>query len=350
MYDMNPSLPVATRPDNWPEPEQLGFGQYLGSWMVVADHTASGWSAPTALRLADGHTPTASAGVQYGFTVFEGLKTFRGPGGRAHLFRPHDHAARLRQSALRLGMPVVPDELFVEACRMASKIHEALLPPHGRGSLYLRPTITADEEALGFRVASRHRFSVVVTPSSEPVLKTYRLWAERELTRAAPGGIGAAKTGGNYAAGMLGLIKARERGCDDVCWLDSATHSKLGEAGTMNLFVEIDHRLCTPPLDGTILAGITRDTLMRLAKEDGVTVEERELPIEELVTLERAGRVGCAFGLGTAARLVRVRELVDGARSVIFKDVGRAEHYFRRLKAVQEGTVATHAEWRVAVD
>lgn len=350
MYDMKPELPVATRPANWPEPEQLGFGQYLGDWMVAADHTSSGWSAPVAARLSDTRTPVASAGVQYGLTVFEGLKTFRGPDGQAHLFRPYEHAARLRQSALRLGMPVVSDELFVEACRMASRIHEPLLPPFGRGSLYLRPTLMADEEALGFRVASRHRFSVAVTPSSEPVLKTFRLWAERELTRAAPGGLGAAKTGGNYAAGMLGLIKSRERGCDDVLWLDSATHSKLGEAGTMNLFVEIDHRLCTPPLDGTILAGVTRDTLIRLAREEGVVIEERELPLDELSTLERAGRVGCAFGLGTAARLVRIREIVDGGRAIGFHDVGRAEHYFKRLKVVQEGGVEAHAEWRVAVD
>jgi branched-chain amino acid aminotransferase len=246
-------------------------------------------------------------------------------------------------------MPALDANDFVAACELAVRVHEALVPAHGRGALYLRPTVFACEEGLGFRVAARHRMVLVVTPCSDPPLKTLRLWADRELTRAAPGGLGAAKTGGNYAAGMLGLQRARARGYDDVAWLDASTHSRLAEAGTMNLFVEIDHVLCTPPLDGTILAGITRDSLMQLLRDEGVRVEERELPLAGLGVLERAGRLGCAFGVGTAARLARISEIGHAQDLIRFRDHGRGEHLRRLLKTVQEGRSEAHSDWRVPV-
>ncbi|MGQ0621570.1 MAG: aminotransferase class IV [Panacagrimonas sp.] len=341
-------LPRATRPADWPAPEQLGFGQYLGPYMVVADHDVRlGWSHPRVeTRVL---SAVASGGLQYGLSAFEGLKAYRAPDDSIHLFRPREHASRLRQSCERLALPTVDESRFVEACTLATQVHEALIPPHGRGALYLRPTVFACEEALGFRVASQHRMVLAVTPCADPAPRTIRLWADRELTRAAPGGLGAAKTGGNYAAGMLGMLRARERGYDDVAWLDANTHTRLGEAGTMNLFVEIDHTLCTPPLDGTILAGITRDTLMQALRNEGLKVEERELPLDELGTLERAGRLGCAFGVGTAVRLVRIAEIGHPHDLIRFRDPGRCEHLRRILKNVQEGQVPQQPHWRLAV-
>lgn len=348
MNDLQAALPLATLPDHWPAPEQLGFGQYLGPYMVVADHGARlGWSSPRVE--ARSQAPVASGGMQYGLSVFEGLKAYRGPDGSVHLFRPREHAARLRQSCERLAMPELDEIRFIEACALATQVHEALIPPHGRGALYLRPTIFACEEGLGFRVASQHRMVLAVTPCADPAPRTIRLWADRELTRAASGGLGAAKTGGNYAAGMLGTLRARERGYDDVAWLDATTHTRLGEAGTMNLFVEIDHVLCTPPLDGTILAGVTRDALMQLLRSEGVKVEERELPLDELGTLERAERLGCAFGVGTAARLARIAEIGYPRNVIRFRGPGRCEHLRRVLKSVQEGQVLQQPEWRLAV-
>lgn len=266
MNDLALPLPRARRPAEWPAPEQLGFGLHLGPYAVVADHDARrGWSGlRVELRV---QAPVSSGGLQYAMSVFEGLKAYRGPDGRALLFRPREHAARLRQSCARLAMPPLEEDSFIAACHLAVQVHEALIPPPGRGALYLRPTLYANDEALGFRVAQQHRFALIVTPCADPPLKTLRLWADHELTRAAPGGLGAAKTGGNYAAGMLGLQRARERGYDDIAWLDAGTHTRLSEAGTMNLFVEIDHVLCTPPLDGTLLAGITRDSLMQVLRD-----------------------------------------------------------------------------------
>jgi branched-chain amino acid aminotransferase len=332
-----------------PQPEALGFGQYLAPCVVESEHAGQGWSVPRTLPLSQARSPIASGGLQYGLSVFEGLKAYRGPDGRAHLFRPQAHAERLCASAARLGLPALDPALFLRLCREAVRVHEAWLPPHGRGSLYLRPTLYADEEALGFRAAHRHRVTVVVTPSSDPPVKTLTLWAEAELTRAAPGGLGAAKTGGNYAAGLLGLLRARERGCDDVAWLDALRHENLAEAGTMNLFVEVDHQWCTPPLDGTILSGVTRDSLIAILRGEGLEVRERVLSLPELLRLERAGRVGAALGTGTAARIVRIASIRGLDGSLRLRDVGHAERFAAQLKSIQEGASDRFPEWRISI-
>ena len=340
----------ASPPSDWPAPEQLSFGRYLAPLVVRSRWSpAAGWSALQVVPRADVQVSVASGTVQYGLSVFEGLKAYRAADGSAHLFRAHEHAARLRTSAARLGLPEVDEHLFIEACRDAVRVHEAYLPPYGRGALYLRPTIAASEEALGYRAAIEHQFSVTVMPCCDPPLKTMMLWAEPELTRASAGGLGAAKTGGNYAAGLLGQMRARERGFDDVAWLDAATHSRLAEAGTMNLFVEVDRAWITPPLDGTILAGVTRDTLITLLREDGLRVEEADLDLEELARFERAGRVGGSFGCGTAARLVRIGAIRGPRASVQFRDGGHALRFLRRLKQAQEGSSDSHDRWRLRV-
>lgn len=343
--------PYTSLPSNWPQPEELGFGQHLAPLVVLADHRpARGWSPLRVVPRAEALTPVASGGMQYGLSVFEGLKVYRDAQGVAQLFRPRAHAARLAASAERLGMPVLDEGRFLEACHMAARIHEAYLPPHGRGSLYLRPTLYADEEALGFRVATRHQLAVIVMPCCDPPpLKTLSLWAEPELTRAALGGLGAAKTGGNYAAGLLGMLRAKGQGCDDVAWLDAATHTKLAEAGTMNLFVEIDRVWCTPPLDGTILAGVTRDTLVQLMRAEGLGVDEREIDLRELPALGRAGRLGGAVGTGTAARVVRIASISGPVQTVQFRDAGQGARFSALLKTAQECSGGPGGAWWTAV-
>jgi len=352
MYERTNETLLAPLPPDWPEPEDLGFGLYLGPYLIETGHRAeSGWSAPSVTPRAASPVPMASGAVQYGLSVFEGLKAYRDPDGAIHLFRPQAHLRRLQASARRLCMPAPPEDLLMTLCRLAVQVHAALVPPHGRGSLYLRPTLFAEEEGLGLRAAARHRLSIAVTACSDPQPKTLRLWAEPELIRAAPGGLGAAKAGANYAASMAGLQRARERGFDDVAWLDAGTHTQLGEAGTMNLFVQIGTELITPPLDGTILAGITRDSVITLLRERGVRVLEQPIELDTLLAAQSAGMLGGAIGTGTAARIARISAIGDGVREIQFTDRGLAADIGAALKQVQEGRAsATHADWRVAVD
>lgn len=350
MHTPPTGLYEAALPEDWPEPEALGFGQVLGPYLAHAQHCDdSGWHAPSVSARTAMPVPVASGGLQYGFSVFEGLKAFRNADGQIHLFRPRDHARRLQQSAQRLVMPEPPEELFMTLCQLAVQVHARYVPPFGRGSLYLRPTLYAEEDALGFRPAARHRLAVAVTPCSDPAPKQMRLWAETELIRAAPGGIGAAKTGGNYAAGLAGQQRARANGYDDVIWLDALTHRELAEAGTMNVFVQIGSEVLTPPLDGTILAGITRDSVLRLLRTEGISVSEHRITLDDLATAGMAGQLGTAFGVGTAARLVTISEISDGATAFRFRDTGLASRLYDKLKQVQEGSTHALREWRVPV-
>jgi branched-chain amino acid aminotransferase len=350
MHTPPTGLYEAPLPADWPEPEALGFGRVLGPYLAHAQHgDDSGWHAPSISARSALPVPVAGGGLQYGFSVFEGLKAYRNADGQIHLFRPRDHARRLQQSAQRLVMPEPPEELFMTLCQLAVQVHARYVPAHGRGALYLRPTLYAEEDALGFRPATKHRLAVAVTPCSDPLPKSMRLWAETELIRAAPGGLGAAKTGGNYAAGLAGQMRARANGFDDVVWLDALTHRELAEAGTMNLFVQIGDEVLTPPLDGTILAGITRDSVLRLLRADGVRVSEHRVTLDELAAAGMAGQLGTAFGVGTAARLVTISEINDGTTAIRFRDTGLAGRLYERLKQVQEGTTHALREWRVAV-
>lgn len=343
------TLPRAELPANWPQPESLGFGAYLGPLLVSCEHDGARWSVPKILPREEVRLAIASGGLQYGLSVFEGLKAYRAPDGNMHLFRPQVHAQRLAASAQRLWLPEISEELFLQTCRMATQVHEVFLPPLGRGSLYLRPTIHADEEGLGLKRASHHHYTVAVTPCSDPPLKTLRLWAEPELIRAAAGGLGAAKTGANYAAGLGGLMRARERGYDDVIWLDSATHQWLGEAGTMNLFVQIGQRLLTPPLDGTILAGVTRDSLLQIAREFGLETAEAPVSLVDLRGAAKNDQLVCAFGCGTASRIVQIREIGTPEGNIKIADNGVPQKLAMRLKALQEGSASECSSWRVAV-
>lgn len=346
-----PEVPLfSPLPPDWPAPEALGFGQHLGPYLAEAQHRVDGgWGAPCLTPRTAAPSPIASGAMQYALSVFEGLKAYRGADDDIHLFRPRDHARRLQRSAERLGLPSPPEALITQLCRLAVQVHAAYLPPHGRGALYLRPTLFAEEEGLGMRCAARHRLSVIVTPCSDPPLKNLRLWAEPELIRAAPGGLGATKTGANYAAGIGGLLRAKAHGYDDVAWLDAGTHCELAEAGTMNLFVQIGGEVLTPPLDGTILAGITRDSVIELLRAARVPVSEMPISLNDLAHAQSAGLLGAAFGTGTAARVARITSIGNGEHEISFRDTGLVESIYTRLKRVQENMRAPHAEWRESV-
>jgi branched-chain amino acid aminotransferase len=295
-------------------PGPLGFGKLLTDHVFLAEHTAEqGWGEFAIRPRNQAGVDLASGALQYGLSIFEGLKAYRTSAGQFHLFRPDRHARRFAQSAQRLCMPPIETGRLVAALRALTRVEQDSIPEVDRGSLYLRPVLFASDEYLGVRPGSRHTLAVLGSPVDSYFgqdARPLRLWAERELTRAAPGGLGAVKTGGNYAASLLAAQRAKQRGYDQVLWLDAVEHRYLEEVGTMNLFVHLKSAgVVTPPADGTILEGVTRDCCLTLLREWGIPSEERRLTLDDLQRASAEGDLLEIFGTGTAAVIAEVGEV-----------------------------------------
>lgn len=331
-------------------PSVFGFGAALLDQALFAEHhDGEGWREATLQARAAGDLPMASGAVQYGFSCFEGMKAFRGPDGSVHLFRIDAHAARLRASCERLCLPVLPEANFIEHAARYVDASRDMVPEHGKGSIYLRPTLAACEEFLGMRTARAHRFAILGTPVPAPAGKPLKLWVEREFVRAAPGGMGSAKTGGNYAAGMLGAERAKARGFDQVIWLDAPERRFLAEAGVMNVFVVIGEEVLTPPLDGTILAGITRSSCMALLQGWGKRVTERPIALAELTAAHASGALGEVFGTGTAACVAPIIRIGGEHEDLELQSGPIATRLRTELGRIQDGSGADPHGWRRVV-
>ncbi|QHS57951.1 branched-chain amino acid aminotransferase [Mucilaginibacter sp. 14171R-50] len=247
--------------------------------------------------------------LHYGQTVFEGMKAFRLEDGGVSIFRMDKHLLRLNRSLERMCMPAVPEELFFSALENLVAIDEGWVSGLSGNSLYLRPMVFATEARLGVMEAQEYRFMVVALPMANYYNGAVRVKVETEYTRAAKGGAGFAKCGGNYGGAFLPTRLARAAGFDQVLWTDGDTHSFIEESGTMNVMFAIGGTLITPPLNGTILDGVNRDSILTLAKARGIKTEERPISYSELEKAFENGSVVEAFGVGTAAVLTQIREI-----------------------------------------
>jgi branched-chain amino acid aminotransferase len=331
-------------------PAELAFGRHLGPWCVVSEHDAvHGWSPARVQPLDACSLSVAAASVQYGLGVFEGLKAQRGPDGALHLFRPHAHALRFANSARRLCLPPLPPDRFVELCAQVAAIHEPLVPRHGEGSLYLRPTLATTDAFLGLRAGQRHLLAVVANPCGPPPTRPLKVWIERDTIRAAPGGLGAVKTGANYAAGLLALEAARARGYDQVLFVDAFARERLSEAGSNNIFVVLDDRVITPALDDTLLAGVTRDSCLLLLRELGLAVEERAPTLRELAAWHERKSLRELFCTGTASSVIAIERLVGDGLELVPPGGSLVAELRRRLDDAQSGRAPCPSDWRVPV-
>jgi branched-chain amino acid aminotransferase len=291
----------------------LGFGRHFTDHMFLLDHDAErGWHAPRIVPYGPLQVDPAACGLHYGQTIFEGLKAFFGVDGRIRVFRMGDHLARLNASARRLCIPPVAPELLEPGLRALLALDADWMPEGEGTSLYVRPLVFATEGFLGVRPSRKYTLCAFVSPVGDyyaagaaPV----KIWVEQKRTRAAHGGLGAAKTGANYAASMKAAEEARARGFAQVLWLDAREHRWVEEVGTMNLFAQLGDEVVTPPLEGTLLAGITRASVLTLLREWGVPATERRLAIDELQAAQAAGTLREIFGTGTAAVISPVGEL-----------------------------------------
>lgn len=342
-----------TTPRPRPTGTKLGFGRYLTDHVLVAEHdAATGWQPARIVPTGSTRAEIASGALQYGLSIFEGLKAFK-TDREIRLFRPDAHAKRFALSAKRLCMPEVPVETFINAVRALVRVDADWCPAQtGGGALYIRPTLYADESFLGVRPAQQHVFSVLLSPVDsywDGEEHSLKLWAEREFTRAALGGVGSVKTGGNYASSLLAAKRAKERGYDQVLWLDAIKRDFLEEAGTMNVFARIGDTVITPPLQGTILPGITRDSCLTLLREWGVPVEERPVSLTELGEAQKAGKAIEMWGTGTAAVISPIGEVAWEDGSIKSTGFEVAPRLRKALDGIQSGRDADTHGWIVSI-
>jgi branched-chain amino acid aminotransferase len=348
-------VPGATRAEAIADP---GFGKVFTDHMVTIEWDEDrGWHSATLGPRGPLSLDPACAVLHYAQEIFEGLKAYRLADGAMALFRPEQNARRFNHSADRLAMPHVPEDVFVEAIRQLVLADRDWFPTVEGGSLYVRPFMIATEAFLGVRPAKQYKFLVIVSAagnyfkSGAPAVS---IWVSQDYTRAAPGGTGAAKCGGNYAASLVPHANAVRRGHDQVCFLDAAEHRWVEELGGMNLFFVLDDgTLITPPLTGTILAGITRDSLITLAREDGLTVVEERYAIDQWRADAESGRLTEAFACGTAAVVTAIGKVAsrDGEFIVGSGGTGQTTQRLRdKLVAIQRGTAEDKHGWVMRLD
>ena len=355
-------LPIAHQPHPAPASAQQiaailanpGFGSQFTDHMVTIEWSEElGWhDAVLGPRGPIALDPAASV-LHYAQEIFEGLKAYQHADGSVALFRPQANAQRFNASAQRLAMPELPEDLFVEAVRQLVLADRAWIPAQEGASLYLRPFMIATEAFLGVRPAKAYKFIVIASPagnyfkSGTPAVS---LWVS-DYTRAAPGGTGAAKCGGNYAASLVPTAEAFARGHDQVLFLDAAQHQWVEELGGMNLFfVFADGSLLTPPLSGTILPGITRDSLITLALDAGLHVREERYGIDQWRADAASGALVETFACGTAAVVTSVGKVTQGQDSFVIGSGGPGQLTQKlkdQLVAIQRGAVADSHGWVV---
>ncbi|MGL4305398.1 MAG: branched-chain amino acid aminotransferase [Mycobacteriaceae bacterium] len=334
-----------------------GFGKFFTDHMVSINFDQSkGWHNAQVIAYGPIELDPSAVVLHYAQEIFEGLKAYRQPDGSIATFRPESNAQRLQASARRLAMPELPTELFLESLRQLISVDGAWVPvAGGEDALYLRPFMIATEPGLGVRPAKSYRYLLIASPAGAYFaqgVKPVSVWLSTEYVRAAPGGTGAAKFGGNYAASLLAQMQAAQEGCDQVVWLDATERRYVEEMGGMNLFFVFgsgpDARLVTPELSGSLLPGITRNSLLQLAFDAGFAVEERKISTDEWQSKAISGEITEVFACGTAAVITPVGRVkhADGEFVIGTGEPGAVTMALRdTLTGIQRGTFADTHGW-----
>lgn len=291
----------------------IEFGKYISDHMLVADFIDNKWQTPQIVPFSDIPMSPAMLSLHYGQSVFEGMKAFKNKDGDICIFRPQKHSDRLNKSLARMCMPEIPEELFIQSLHAIVETDQAWIPTTEGSSLYLRPFVFAFEPRLGVKIADHFKFIILTSPAGAYFSKPTRLKVEKTFVRAAEGGTGFAKCAGNYGGAFYPTQLARQQGFDQVLWTDAKEHKYIDEAGVMNIMFVIDGKLVTPKLTSALLDGVTRDTILTLAPELGMTVEQRRVSVDEIVEAFKKGAITEAFGSGTAAVVSPIATInVDG--------------------------------------
>jgi branched-chain amino acid aminotransferase len=313
---------------------RVQFGSVFGDHMLMAQFRDGGWTKPAVRPYGPVPLPPSISALQYGISVFEGLKAHRAPAGEVLLFRPGENARRINRSAARLAMPEIPERLFLSGLCALVNVDRDWVPPAGAGALYIRPCFFSVDQSIRPRPAEQYLFIIFTLPFSSYYASPLNVLATECYTRAFPGGTGDVKPAGNYAPALLADREAHAQGFDSVLWLDGLEHRHVEECGVMNVFFVVDARVITPELGGTILPGITRDSVITLLREMNMTVSERRISMDEIVRYHAEGRLTESFGTGTAATVTSIQRI-------------RYRDHDLRLPPIKEGMVGPSVRERL---
>ncbi len=353
---MNISVTYTTAPKAKPSTEKLGFGKHFTDHMFLMDYDkGQGWHDARIVPFENLSLSPACAVFHYAQEMFEGMKAYKTPDGRTMLFRPQKNIERMNNTNERLCIPKVDPDDALEAIKALVKVDSDWIPAGEGNSLYIRPFIIATDPFLGVHPSSKYLFCIILSPSGAYYaegINPVKIFVEDEYVRAVKGGMGFAKTGGNYAASLRAQQKAEEMGYSQVLWLDGVHHEYIDEVGAMNVFFYIDNVLYTPKLEGSILPGVTRDSVINLARSMGVTVEEKRLSVNEVFAAAREGKLQEAFGSGTAAVISPIGELNKAGEIVVINNgkIGElSQKLYDTLTSIQWGKTEDKFGWTVEV-
>ena len=339
-----------------PDQNHLGFGQYFTDHMFLMDYTkGKGWHDARIVPFGDISLSPAAMVFHYGQEMFEGLKAYAADDGSIQLFRPQKNIERMNRTNRRLCIPQVDPDFVLEALKALVSIDADWVPEGKDTSLYIRPFIIATDAHLGVKPATQYLFCIILSPVGAYYaegLNPVKIFVETDYVRAVKGGIGFAKAGGNYAASLAAQEKANELGYSQVLWLDGVHRKYVDEVGTMNVFFVIDGEVITPMLEGSILPGVTRDSVITLLRDLGYKVTERRVDVDELFEAHKAGKLDEVFGTGTAAVISPVGLLDrDGEKIVINNgEIGKiSQMLYDTLTGIQWGRIPDTRGWIVKV-
>jgi len=330
----------------------LPFGKYFTDHMLEVDYANGEWGKVSIRPYGNLSLSPALAALHYGQSIFEGIKAYKDRDGNPFIFRPYDNFSRFNMSAERMCMPKVPEEIFIEGMRQLVALDKDWIPMKNDFSLYIRPFMFATDDVIGVKPAETYKFMILLSPTGPYYSAPMRIYVEEKYTRAVRGGIGFAKAAGNYGSSMLATAIARKKGFDQVLWTDAFEHKYVQEIGTMNFFVVIGNKAITPDLEaGTILEGVTRDSVIEALKELGYEVEERPISIDDIIDAHKAGELKELFGTGTAATVSMIQELCYEDYSMKFDtSTWKATPAVKKLLTdIREGRVEDTRGWMFKV-
>lgn len=339
-----------------PNQNNLSFGKIFTDHMFVMDYEkGKGWYDPRIEPYGPISLEPSCCVFHYAQEIFEGLKAYKTAEGKVQLFRPQDNLIRMNRSAVRLCIPTFDRELVLEGLKKLVEIEKDWVPDAPNTSLYIRPFIISTENSIGVHVSDSYRFFIICAPVGPYYpngLKPSTMHIERVYARSVIGGTGEAKCGGNYAGSLAAMVNAQNEGYAETLWLDGAMRRNIEEVGSCNIMFKIDGTFITPQLTGTILPGITRRSIIHLLRSWGETVEERTVPIDELVEAYHYGKVQEVFGMGTAAVVAPIGTLNYQGEDMVFNndEIGEStQKIFDTLVGIQRGDIEDPFGWIVPV-